>query len=59
MQKDTADGRSVCPGEAAEYILPCFCEYRCKHTESLYKLMATDEQMISFLSLLLRKRDWK
>lgn len=33
-------------------------EYRCKHTESLYKLMAT-EQIVLFLSFLLLKRDWK
>lgn len=65
MQKDTADSHSVCPGEAVEYILPSFFEemfhvheYSCKHTESLYKLMAT-EQIVLFLSFLFLRRDWK
>lgn len=55
MQNDTADSHSVCPGEAVEYIIPFFygkCfrvhEYRCKHTESLYKLMATEQIVVFF-----------
>lgn len=48
MQKDTADSRSVCPGEDIKpSLLFHVHEYRCKHTDSLYKLMAT-EQIVLF-----------
>lgn len=55
MQKDTADSHSVCPGggRGVYYTIPFsemfhVHEYSCKHTESLYKLMAT-EQIVLFL----------
>ena len=63
MQKDTADSHSVCFGEAMEYTILSkkyfmYMKTSCKHTESLYKPMAT-EQIVLFESFLLLKRDWK
>lgn len=68
MQKDTADSLSVRLGRPWSILYhPFFLffffgfeemfhvhEYSCKHTESLYKLMAT-EQIVLFLSFLFPK----
>lgn len=68
MQKDTADSLSVRLGRPWSILYhPFFSflffgfeemfhvhEYSCKHTESLYKLMAT-EQIVLFLSFLFPK----
>lgn len=52
MQKDTADSHSVGLGRPWSILYHPFEEmfhlhkYSCKHTESLYKLMATEQKVL-------------